>query len=109
MSDRITKLNAHIRDEIAKIIAREVDFRGLLVTVVRVDISSTLEHAMVSVSCLPENQGHNALEELEYAIQDIQHILNKKLRMHPVPKISFKIDNTEAQAARVEKLIESGL
>lgn len=109
MTDRIIKLNAHLRDEIAKIIAREVDFRGLLVTVVRVDISSTLEHANVYVSVLPENQGHNALEELEYAILDIQRILNSKLRMHPVPKISFKIDNTEAQAMRVEKLIEEGL
>jgi len=109
LTDRITKLNAYLRDTIAEIIAREVDFRGLLVTVVRVDVSPTLEHAAVSVSCLPENQGHNALEELEYTIGDIQHILNKKLRMHPIPKISFKIDTTEAQAARVEKLIESGL
>ena len=109
MSDRIIKLNAHLRDELAKIIAREVDFRGLFVTVVRVEISATLEHAKVFVSCLPENQGHNALEELEYAIIDIQHILNKKLRMHPVPRLAFAIDNTEATAARVEKLIQEGL
>lgn len=109
MVDRITKLNAHLRDVVAEIIAREVDFRGLLVTVVRADVSPTLEHATIFVSCLPENQGHNALEELEYAIGDIQRILNNRLRMRPVPKLVFKIDTTEARAAHVEKLIESGL
>ena len=109
MTDRIVKLNAHLRDVLAQIIAREVDFRGLFVTVVKVELSPTMEHAAVSVSVLPENQGHNALEDLEYAIGDIQHELNNKLKIHPVPKISFKIDNTEAQAMRVEKLIQEGL
>ena len=105
-SDRLTKLNALLQEEVGKILLREVELEGLLITVVRVAVSPTLEHATVYISVLPENRIHEALEEIDYAIYEIQQQLNHRLSIRTVPKIQFKIDGTEEQAARIEKILE---
>ena len=47
-----------------------------------------------------------ALEQINKVIYFLQQILNKKLKIHPVPKMFFVIDQTEERAIEVEKLIE---
>src|SRR3989344_8301956 len=103
---RNKKLNDHLRDVVAKIIEEELDMDGSpLVTVMGAEVSPTLEHAKIKISVLPTDRETDVLAELKHRIYDLQHIVNKTLHMHPVPKIRFEIDETEAKAARIEKLL----
>ena len=107
---RNKKLNDLLRDVVAKIIEEELDVDGTpLVTVIGADVSPTLEHATIKISVLPLTLEKAVIAELKRDIYHIQQQVNKQLRMHPVPKIRFEIDHTEEHAARIEKLIESGL
>jgi ribosome-binding factor A len=108
MPDRLKKLNDLLRDEASKMLKKELEFNGVLVTVVRAVISPTLEHATIWISVLPESKRETALQKINQKIYHLQQILNKRLTMHPVPKIRFKIDKTEEKAARIEKLLQKG-
>ena len=45
------------------------------------------------------------MEILRKKVYHIQQILNKKIRMRPVPKIRFEIDQEEFRREQVEKSI----
>ena len=101
---RIERLNVVIREELAKILIREIEFpTGALVTVSRVRVAEDLFNAEIALSVLPTEQGKAVLKLLGEHIFDIQQLLNKRLRMRPVPKIRFVQDTTEAEAAEVEE------
>ncbi len=105
-TERLKKLNDLLRDEVGKILEKELEFNDVLVTVVRAEISPTLEHATIWISVFPESKGESALREINRNIYSLQQMLNKRLAMRPVPKIRFEIDRTEEGAARIEELIE---
>jgi ribosome-binding factor A len=46
------------------------------------------------------------MEKLNRFIYEIQQLLNKQLKIRPVPKIRFIHDKNPEEAAEVEKLIE---
>jgi len=106
MSNRFKKLNDLLRDEAGKMLKKELEFNGVLVTVVRAVVSPTLEHATIWISVLPESQRETVLQKINQKIYNLQQILNKRLAMRPVPKIRFEIDKTEEKAARIEKLLQ---
>jgi ribosome-binding factor A len=107
MSERIKKLNDLLRDEAGKILKKELELNDVMVTVVRAEISPTLEHATIWISVFPESKGESALREINRNIYSLQQMLNKRLVMRPVPKIRFEIDDTEKEAARIEELIDT--
>lgn len=108
MSDeRIRKLNDLFRDEVGKILLHELRSpEGVIVTVLGANVSSTLEHAVIFISVIPENQEKNILKILKFKIFDIQQILNRRLKMRPIPKIRFEIDTTEKQASHIEEILQ---
>ena len=103
---RKEKIGDLIRDEVGKILHRELDLDfEALVTVTRVVISEDHNHARVYVSVFPLEFGQQALESINRSIYFFQQTLNKKLRMRPVPKLFFVLDETEERAAKIEKLV----
>ena len=108
MSERINKLNALLRDVVGEVLLAEFrpnDDRALI-TVTRAEVSPTLEHTTVYISVLPDVAAPKALAELKKQIYHLQQAVNKRLVMRPVPKIKFEIDATEANAARIEKILQ---
>ena len=86
MSDRLAKINELLRVEVGLIIRTDLEFPGnTLVTVVRAEVSPTLEHATIFVSAYPESQGAVMIKIIERSIWDIQQKLNKRLILRPVP------------------------
>ena len=107
MTDRITKVNELIRNELSKIVLREVDFEDqMLVTIVSVETSRTLEHATVYVSVIPDNRSTRALGLLRKHVYGIQQELNNRLSMRTVPKIRFVLAGDASTGEHIEKLIE---
>ncbi len=104
---RITRINELIKRELGKIILREIDFpRGILVTLTNVDTASDLQETKVFFSVFPETEKQNALKILKYNVGFLQHLLNRTLRMRPVPKIIFQHDKELSEAQKVEQIIE---
>lgn len=101
---RIEKLNNLLREELAEIIEREIEFpQNTLVTITKVSISSNLFDATAYLSFLGDAPKKEILEILRKNIYNIQQFLNRRLRMRPVPKIEFQFDKAEESREGVEK------
>ncbi len=104
---RIQRVNKLIKIELSQILLREVDFpKGVLVTITRVESSVDLKQAKVYISVMPDSRVARISEILGKIIYGIQQSLNKRLRMRPIPKIKFEIEQKTKEAARIEELLE---
>ncbi len=100
---RIEKLKNLLREQVSGILDREVDFLAdTIVTITKVSISPDVHYAVVFISILSK-EPKNALEILQKNVYNIQQKLNRKVRMRPVPKIRFAIDEGEMEREKVEK------
>lgn len=100
---RLERLSELFREQIASVIDREVEFaEGAFVTVTRVEVSPDARHANAYISVLG-GEPKDALAILEQNVYDIQQIINRTMRMRPVPKIRFAIDKEEERREKVEK------
>ena len=105
---RLDKINQLLQEEIGKIILRELDLdKNILVTITRVDTSSDLAHATAFFSTLARDKEEEALAALTHSVSDIQHVLNRKLRMRPVPKIRFAIDISFKKEQRLYDILST--
>lgn len=107
MSDRINRVNKLIKEELSQIILKEIDFpSGVLATLTRVETSPNLSESKIYVSFLPEAKQIIAFKQLNGRVWHLQQALNKRLKMRPVPKIIFFIEEETAKAGRVEEILE---
>ncbi len=107
MNERIERLNSLVHREVAAIISREIEFpSGMFVTVSRVEVADDAESAKVWISVLPALHQQAALDIVTARIKDLQSILNKKLVMKFVPKLSFLIDESVEKAAAVTRALD---
>lgn len=110
MPHRIEQINELIRHELTNLLLSEVEFpRDCLATVTFVEVSIDLRHAKVGMSVLPLNRAGTVLAALRRNAGKLQFLLNKKLALKPLPRLSFVIDDTEARAAKVEEVINQAL
>jgi ribosome-binding factor A len=107
MSNRLEKVNSLLQKEISKIIAKDFNFHGTLVTVTHVDATGNLIEAKAYISVLPDEKTDQVIKLLNKEVYGIQQKINKKLNMRPIPKIKFVEDKVIAEAANIEKLLES--
>lgn len=100
---RTEKLNMVLREELSKIVDREVEFPGeCLVTITRARVSPDGHYADVFFSVFGGGEP-DALACLKKETPEIQRQINRKLRMRPVPRIRFLIDEEEIRREAVEK------
>lgn len=105
MNYRNLRVGNLIRDELAKIIMREMEFPDTLVTITEVVVDPKLGGAAVKVSVLPSEKAEAVLGALSKKRGKFQHLLNNKLNIKPMPRIQFEIDHGLEKAARVEKIL----
>lgn len=99
---RIEQLSIFLKEEVSKIIDRELEFpEGCLVTLTRMVISKDARYATIFFSVLGSPE-QDALAVLEKNIYPIQQTLNRAVRMRPVPQIRFLPDRAEDRRERVE-------
>jgi ribosome-binding factor A len=102
-ADRVSKL---IREELGKLIIRELEFTGALVTITTVEVDKKMDRATINVSVIPASSEEGVLSALEKNAGHLQHLLNKKMNIRPMPRIVFAPDHGNENAAKVEKLLE---
>lgn len=107
MSNRLLGFNRLIGKELSQIILREADFpEGILVTLTRVECAQNLSEAKAYISVMPEEKIGEILRILNKDIYHLQQLLNKRLRMRPIPKIRFVQERMTIEAGKIEKLLE---
>lgn len=103
---RLEKISQLIKEEVGKIILKELDIdKDLLLTITHVKTSSDLAHATIYISTIIKTREEETLEALKHSAGDIQYILNRKLRMRPVPRIRFAIDTTYEKEQRLYDIL----
>ncbi|NQU99654.1 MAG: 30S ribosome-binding factor RbfA [Parcubacteria group bacterium] len=106
-NNRIKKLNSLVKEELSKIIQKEVDFEeGTLVTIQKVEVSPDVAHANIHISVIPDDSEEKALETLKDNVFRLQQELNKKLILKKVPKVRFTMDDSIKRVAEMEKLFK---
>lgn len=100
---RHQRVESLIREELNKIILRELEFGGALVTVTNVLVQKDLDYAAVSVSVIPTEKTKEVLAVLDKNRGRLQHLLLKKIQIKPMPEIRFQIDGGLEKAAEVER------
>jgi ribosome-binding factor A len=101
-SERVSSL---IQEELNKLILKEIDISGALVTITRIEVAKNLERAIVNFSVIPSDKAERTLEVLQKNRSHLQRLLNKKINIRPMPEISFKIDYGPEKAAGVERAL----
>lgn len=101
-SERVSSL---IREELSKIIIREMEFGKALVTITEVVVDKKMEGAKVMLSVIPSEDDAAVLQELAKSVGHLQHLLMKKINIKPMPRIAFEIDRGPENAAKVEKAL----
>lgn len=107
MGKRIQRVNQLIKQELGKIISREIVFpQGTLVTITEADTSVDLEYVKIKISIMPEGKQKQILDILQKNIYHLQKLLDKKLVMRYVPQIKFEVDRTQEKVERIEELLK---
>ena len=107
MSNRISRVNHLIQQELSQIILRELDFSSdILITLTRVETSSNLFQTKVYISVLPEDEIKRVFQVLNQQIYGLQQKLNRRLKMRPVPRIKFIEEKKTVEASRIEEILE---
>ena len=104
---RAKRFNELIKKELGKIIFDFLDVKpGILATITRVDTALDLFTAVVFVSIYPDREAKEIFDKLNRLIYQIQQILNKKLKIRPVPKIIWRHDKNPEEASKVESMLK---
>jgi ribosome-binding factor A len=105
--ERAQRVNQLIKEEISKIIRKEMDFGpSLLLTVTRVETSENLRDTNVFVSVLPEEGLYQTISVIKKATGFLQGKINKVLRMRPLPRLNFLAEKETVEAAKIEEILE---
>jgi ribosome-binding factor A len=89
--DRSEEIIAH---EAAKFIAREANSNSLI-TVIRAISMAHGERMNVFVSVFPEEKAQDALAFLSRQRETLSEYLKKRVRLSPLPRIDFLLENGE--------------
>ena len=108
MSRRTERLNKVIKQEISKLLEREVNDPRLssLISVTQVSLSTDLRYAKIFVSLLgDENSKAEMLAGFNAASGFLRKELASQLRLRYAPQLSFCYDDSIERGARLLKLI----
>lgn len=110
MSHRMEQLSENIRHELSQMFSRELEMPlDCLVTISQVKISDDLHWAQIWLSILPLSSRSKVRNIIKGKQGLLQSLLNKRLRMKPIPKLQFFTDFTEEKAQGIEALIDKAL
>lgn len=108
MSRRTERIAAVIKEEVSRILEEKVvDLRIGFMAITAVEVSSDLRCATIFVSTYLEgNKKYETMDGLRDASNYIRRKIGKKLHLRYLPRLTFKIDNSIENGARVEDALK---
>lgn len=101
---RLEKINELIHRFVGDILAKELNTNAL-VTVSKVETTENVQDSAVSITVFPFAKSEAVMKEIQKNIYSFQQKLNRGLRMRPVPKIRFELDESEEKGSKVLEII----
>jgi ribosome-binding factor A len=109
MSERTTRVNHLLRDELSELLQREVKDPRIqhgLVSITEVEVSPDLRRANVFISHLgDETERDDVLRGLQHAAHFMHNELVRRLKIRTVPEFTFLFDPSIERGARLASLI----
>jgi len=106
---RLSQVNNQIRDLMQEIFLKEFGSSLGLISIIYVKTSPDLRNARIYISAFPAINRQYDPEEviniLKQKTPKLRHLLAQKLKIKYIPKLSFSLDQTLANAQRVEELL----
>ena len=106
MKHRQLRVNELVKRELSSIIAREINFEGVLVSVNAVDVTPDLKNAHVFVSILGSANGASVIDKLEVHSPILQAELSRHVVLKFTPHLIFHIDDSIERGARVLEILQ---
>lgn len=104
MADRHKRVKALVQRNIADILQFDLKKESVgMVCVSGVEVYDDLSQANVYVTFLPSSNSKRKLEELQKTEGFVRSALSKKLDIYKVPRVKFFLDQTEANARKLEE------
>jgi ribosome-binding factor A len=105
---RTVRLAEQIRQDLTELLARDVRDPGIgFVTLTRVRVTDDLQQARVFYTTLGEGtDAQKTARALARATPYLRRALAERLRLRRVPELTFAVDVSLANQARVEELLE---
>ena len=102
------RVGEEFREILAEEIPRLKDPRVGFVTVTGVDVSPDLRHAVVFYTAMGEDPDRRATRAgLESASGHLRKVIGRQVRLKFLPDLTFREDDTEMRAGRVEELLRN--
>ncbi len=102
---RLDKINELIRRFIGGLLEKELD-TDALVTVSSVVTSGNGQDCTIGISVFPFEKSAEVLGQIQKRVYEFQQSLNRGLNMRPVPKVIFKLDESEEKSQQVLRAID---
>ena len=109
MSRRVDRINGLLREEISRLLSREIKDPRLsgLLTITQVSTSSDLRNAKVYLSVLGTDEENTAaLRGIQSAATFMRKQLRERLRLKYVPFLTFEIDNSMETSDHIFRLMD---
>ena len=112
MSRRVDRINGLLREEISRLLSREIKDPRLsgLLTITQVRTSSDLRNAKVYLSVLGNDEANTtALQGIQSAATFLRKQLRERLRLKYVPFLTFEIDDSMETSDHIFRLMDQAL
>lgn len=100
------RINELMREKVAFLVSKLVEFPDGLITISYVDLNGEGHNAEIGISVLPTNLRGTALRQLRKKSAIIAQTASKQSRLSRVPQIVWRIDDTEERAALLDRAIQ---
>ncbi len=107
MKEHIARVEHLLSKELSAVIREEFDApAGALISVTKTEVSPDTLYANVSVSIWPDEKRDETFTMLRRASGHLYSFLEKRMRVHPIPKLHFVLDTSIAQASKIYSLMD---
>ena len=105
---RLPKLESLLRSEVGSAMERELELPGgALLTIISVKVLPDLSQTRIGVSILPTEKQYQVFKILISATSNLQRIVNRRLKLYRVPRISFYFDDSLEKADKIDRLLDN--
>jgi len=104
-SRRLEKINELLHRFISQLLKEELEFDAL-VTVANVKTTANGQESIIGITVYPFEKSGEALKQIQKQLYGFQQRVNRGLNMRPVPKMIFKIDESEEKGEKVLRAVD---
>lgn len=107
-SNKLGRVNSEIQTALSNILTYEMNnplFKGVIVSILRVDTTPDLKYSKITVSIFPDQNKQNVFDGIKSSIPFLRKEVAHKIKLRVMPELQFYLDDSEEYAQKIEDLI----